>query len=128
MGRTRSATLTDGELRLMKVLWQHGPSTVGVVVDELAGGRRAPAYNTVLTMMRILEKKGYVRHRKEGRAFVFEAVVDAAHARRSALRYMLDRFFDNSPGTLVLSLLEHEDVSDAELQQLREQIRLHEAR
>lgn len=125
MGRTRSATLTDGELRLMRVIWQQGPSTVGVVVDALSG-RRAPAYNTVLTMMRILEKKGYVRHRKEGRAFVFEALIDEANARRSALRYMLDRFFDNSPGTLVLSLLEHEDVTDAELQQLRDRIQQHE--
>ena len=126
MGRTRSATLTDGELRLMRVLWQRGPSTVGVVVDALSG-RRAPAYNTVLTMMRILENKGYVLHRKEGRAFVFEPIIDEANAQRSALRHMLDRFFDNSPGTLVLSLLEHEDVTDAELQQLRERIRQHEA-
>lgn len=126
MGRTRSATLTDGELRLMRVLWQQGPSTVGVVVDALAG-RRAPAYNTVLTLMRILEKKGYVQHRKEGRAFVFEALLNEANAQRSALRHMLDRFFDNSPGTLVLSLLEHEVVTDAELQQLRERIRQHEA-
>jgi predicted transcriptional regulator len=125
LGRTRSATLTDGELRLMRVLWQRGPSTVGVVVDALSG-RRAPAYNTVLTMMRILEKKGYVLHRKEGRAFVFEALIDQANARRSALRHMLDRFFDNSPGTLVLSLLEHEDVTDAELQQLRARIHQHE--
>ena len=126
MGRTRSATLTDGELRLMRVLWQRGPSTVGAVVDALSG-RRAPAYNTVLTMMRILEKKAYVLHRKEGRAFVFEALIDEANAQRSALRHMLDRFFDNSPGTLVLSLLQHEDVTDAELQQLRERIRQHEA-
>ena len=125
MSRTRSATLTDGELRLMRVLWKDGPSTVGAVVEALPG-RRTPAYNTVLTMMRILEKKGYVRHRKEGRAFVFEPVVDEAHARRSALRYMLDRFFDNSPGTLVLSLLEHEHVPDAELQQLRDRILQHE--
>ena len=127
MGRTRSATLTDGELRLMRVLWKQGPATVGVIVEHLAG-RRAPAYNTVLTMMRILEKKGYVKHRKAGRAFVFEPLVDEARARRSALRYMLDRFFNNSPGTLVLSLLEHEDVADEELQQLRNLIHQYEAR
>jgi predicted transcriptional regulator len=125
VGRTRSATLTDGELRLMRVLWQRGPSTVGAVVDALSG-RRAPAYNTVLTMMRILEKKGYVQHRKEGRAFVFDPVIDESNARQSALRYMLDRFFNNSPGTLVLSLLEHENVTDAELQQLRARIQQHE--
>ena len=127
MSRTRSATLTDGELKLMRVLWLHGPSTVGAVVDAIAG-RRAPAYNTVLTMMRILEKKGYVRHQKEGRAFVFEPLVDESHARQSALRYMLDRFFNNSPGTLVQSLLDHEHVTDAELQQLRDRIEQHEVR
>ena len=127
MSRTRSATLTDGELKLMRVLWQHGPSTVGAVVDAV-DSRRAPAYNTVLTMMRILEKKGYVRHQKEGRAFVFEPLVDESRARQSALRYMLDRFFNNSPGTLVQSLLDHEHVTDAELQQLRDRIEQHEVR
>ncbi|MCX6552357.1 MAG: BlaI/MecI/CopY family transcriptional regulator [Acidobacteria bacterium] len=127
MSRKRSATLTDAELKLMRVLWQLGPSTVGAVVGALRG-RRAPAYNTVLTVMRILETKGYVKHRKEGRAFVFEPLVDETHARKSVLRYMLDRFFDNSPGALVLSLLEHEAVPDAEMQQLREMIQQHEAR
>lgn len=112
----------------MKVLWQQGPSTIGSVVDTLAGGRRRPAYNTVLTLMRILEQKGYVRHQKEGRAFVFDAVIDQSNARRSAVRYMLDRFFDNSPGSLVVSLLEHENVGDDELKQLRELIQQHEGR
>ena len=127
MSRKRSATLTDGELRLMRVLWQQGPSTVGAVVEAL-DGRRAPAYNTVLTLMRILEKKEYVRHRKDGRAFVFEAVLDEAHAQKRALRYMLDRFFGNSPGALVLSLLKHEEVGELELQQVRALIHGHVGR
>jgi predicted transcriptional regulator len=127
VSRKQSSTLTDGELRIMRVLWHSGPSTVGIVVEALSG-RRGPAYNTVLTMMRILERKGYLRHHKEGRAFVFEALVDEAHARKSALRHMLDRFFDNSPGTLVLSLFEHEEVPDGELRQLRELIHQREAR
>ena len=109
----------------MRVLWQQGPSTVAAVVEAMAGVD-APAYNTVQTMMRILERKGFVSHRKEGRAFVFQPLVDQSHARRNVLRHVLDRFFDNSPGTLVLSLLEHEDVTDAELQQLRERIQQHE--
>jgi predicted transcriptional regulator len=127
VGRKPSATLTDGELRLMRVLWQSGPSTVGTVVDALAGVT-APAYNTVQTLMGILEKKGFVSHRKEGRAFVFHPLIDESHARRSALRHMLARLFNNSPGTLVLSLLEHEDVPDGEMKQLRELIRQHGAR
>lgn len=127
MARKPSSTLTDGELRLMRVLWRQGPSTVAAVVDAV-GGANPPAYNTVQTMMRILERKGFVTHRKDGRAFVFDALVDESHARKSAIRHMLDRFFDNSPGTLVLSLLEHDDVPDAELLQLRRLVQRHEWR
>jgi predicted transcriptional regulator len=111
----------------MRVLWRQGPSTVAAVVDAV-GGANPPAYNTVQTMMRILERKGFVTHRKDGRAFVFDALVDESRARKSAIRHVLDRFFDNSPGTLVLSLLEHETVPDAELLQLRRLIQRHEWR
>ncbi len=119
--------MTDGELRLMRVLWRRGASTVGDIVQGLPGPG-APAYNTVQTMMRILERKGFVTHRKNGRAFVFSAIVDESGARKSAIRHVLDRFFDNSPGSLVLSLLETEDVPDDELRQVRELIARHEAR
>ena len=64
--------MTDGELRLMRVLWEKGQATVGEVVDAL-NTRPKPAYNTVLTLLRIMEKKGYVTHRKDGRAFIFRA-------------------------------------------------------
>ena len=127
MARRPSATLTDGELRLMRVLWRQGPSTVAAIVDAVAGAN-PPAYNTVQTMMRILERKGFVSHRKDGRAFVFDALVDESRAQQSAIRHVLDRFFDNSPGTLVLSLMEHEDVPEAEVRQLRELIQRHEWR
>ncbi|MEW5981385.1 MAG: BlaI/MecI/CopY family transcriptional regulator [Acidobacteriota bacterium] len=127
MGRKRSATLTDGELRLMRVLWSRGASTVADVMDNL-GARRSPAYNTVQTMMRILEAKGYVQHRKVGRAFVFEPLIDESQARRSALRYVLDRFFDNSPHTLVLSLLEDRQVDRKELAELQDLVGRREGR
>jgi predicted transcriptional regulator len=128
MGRKRSATLTDGEVKIMRVFWRCGPSTVADIVDALAGPK-APAYNTVQTMVRILERKGYVHHRaKEGRAFVFEPAIDESQARSTALRHMLDRFFDNSPGSLVLSLLEHEHVSADELKQVESMLREREAR
>jgi len=127
VARRPSATLTDGELRLMRVLWRLGPSTVAAIVDAV-GGPVPPAYNTVQTMMRILERKGFVSHRKDGRAFVFHALVDESRAQKNAIRHVLDRFFDNSPGTLVLSLMEHEDVPEAEVRQLRELIQRHEWR
>jgi BlaI family transcriptional regulator, penicillinase repressor len=127
VARKPSSTLTDGELRLMRVLWRQGPSTVAAIVDAVAGAN-PPAYNTVQTMMRILERKGFVSHRKDGRAFVFHALVDESRAQRNALRHVLDRFFDNSPGTLVLSLLDGESVPEADVRQLRELIQRHEWR
>jgi len=119
MARQKSAALTDGELRLMLILWDRGRATVGEVVDGLTGPRK-PAYNTVLTLLRILERKGYVRHEKTGRAFVYLPVIDRQQARRSAVRLLLSRFFDNSPELLVLNLIEQDAVDGRELRRLRE--------
>ena len=117
MARKPSVALTDGELRLMRVLWGRGSATVAEVHDAI-DGRRKPAYNTVLTLLRILERKGAVRHVKAGRAYVFVPIVDRADARRSAVRVLLARFFDNSPRDLVLNLVEQGDLDAGELGQV----------
>ena len=122
MARSKSPTLTEAELRLMEIVWSRGEVTVGDIVEALPP-EQALAYSTVLTTMRILEEKGYVRHRKEGRAFVYEPLVDRAQARQSAMRYVLSRFFDNSPELLVLNLLQSEDVDAGEIQRLKKMIR-----
>ena len=121
MPRPKSPTMTDGELRLMRVLWHRGQATVGEVVDALDTDPK-PAYNTVLTLLRIMEKKGYVTHRKEGRAFIFEPKVDRAHASRNALQTLVNRFFDGSPRLLMLNLLEDGQLSPEVLKQLKERI------
>lgn len=121
MPRPKSSTMTDGELRLMRVLWDKGEATVGEVVDALKT-RPKPAYNTVLTLLRIMEKKGYVSHRKDGRAFIFLPKVDRTDASRSALRTLVNRFFEGSPQLLVLNLLEDAQLSPEALQQLRKRI------
>jgi len=117
VARKPSVALTDGELRLMRVLWGRGSATVAEVHDAI-DGRRKPAYNTVLTLLRILERKGAVRHVKAGRAYVFVPIVDRADARRSAVRVLLARFFDNSPRDLVLNLVEQGDLDAGELGQV----------
>jgi len=119
MARRKSVALTDGELRLMRVLWDKGHATVGEVVDDLNGPIK-PAYNTVLTLLRILEQKGHVTHDKAGRAFVYVPVINRSQARRSAVRHLLSRFFDDSPTALVLNLLEQDQINDDELRRLRE--------
>src|SRR4051794_35445715 len=114
MARKKSSALTDGELRIMHVLWDRSRASVGEVVEHLDGDT-SPAYNTVLTMLGILERKGYVTHEKDGRAFVFLPLVDRAEARKSAISHVLTRFFNDSPRLLVLNLLGHDRVDADEL-------------
>jgi predicted transcriptional regulator len=118
MPRRRSPALTDAELRIMNVLWDRSRATVGEVVDQLDGPRK-PAYNSVLTILRILERKGFVTHGKEGRAFAWVPLVGRHEARRGALSHLLSRFFENSPELLVLNLLGHEDADPDEIRRVR---------
>ena len=117
-GRRRSPALTDAEHRIMHVLWDRPGSTVGDVVEKIQGPSR-PAYNSVLTILRILEKKGYVTHEKDGRAFVYSAVVNRQQARRGALSHLLSRFFNGSREELVMDLFGHEEVDADELAKIK---------
>ena len=125
-GRKKSPALTDAEHRIMHVLWEHPASTVGEVVERMVGPAR-PAYNSVLTILRILEQKGYVSHEKSGRAFVYSAVVDRQQARRGALSMVLSRFFNGSREALLMDLFGHEDVDAAEIARVRTLLEQHEA-
>jgi predicted transcriptional regulator len=121
MARKRSPHLTDAELRLMEVLWEKGPSTVAEVVERVVSP--APlAYSTVLTTLRILENKGFVKHTKEGRAFVYKPVVGREKAQAKALTQLLRRFFGNSPELLMLNLVENKKVTAEELERLRKRL------
>jgi predicted transcriptional regulator len=116
---TKSVTLTEAELRLMDVLWQQGPSTVQQVLEALPKKSQL-AYNSVLTTIRILEKKGYLRHIKDGRAHVYRPLVERAEASRSEIRHLANRFFKNSHEMLVLNILEDRGVDAEELRRLRQ--------
>jgi len=118
----KSNTLTEAELRLMKILWKRGECAVNDLVSAMPDGE-ALAYNSVLTTIRILEQKGYVEHRQEGRAFVYRPCVAEQEASQSEIRHVLNRFFGNSRERLVLSLLGDETISPDELQRLKDAIR-----
>lgn len=120
MPRRRSYTLTDHELRLMKVLWERKAATVADVVDALEPPPLA--YTTVLSTMRTLEEKGYVTHDKSGRAFVYRPLIARDDAATSLLDTLLDRFFANSPGVLALTLLEDKRLSKKDLARLKQVI------
>src|SRR5678816_3130371 len=100
MPRKKIRTLTNGEHRIMEVIWARGSATVAEVVEALKG---KDAYTTILTLMRILKDKGYLASRKEGRAFIFYPRVDRETVARRAVHQLLSRFFAGSPSELVLS-------------------------
>lgn len=105
----------------MNALWSKGQGTVG----EIAEGVDADpplAYSTVLTTLRILEKKGFVRHTKQSRAFVYEPTIDRDQASSGAVRHLLRRFFDDSPELLVANLLKHEKLGRRDFEKLRKLI------
>ena len=116
----KQINLTKSELLLMEVIWRNGHATVA----EVAGGLQKSvdlAYNTVLTTLRILERKGYLRHTTAGesRAFIYHPLVSREQASGSAVRTLLSRFFGNSAEALVLNLIEDKKLTDAELKRVR---------
>jgi predicted transcriptional regulator len=91
-------------------------------VLEALPERERPAFNTVQTMLRIMEKKGYLRHEERGRAFIYHAKVERDDAARAAVQSVMKRFFHNSAGLLAVRLLENEELSSEELRAMRQLI------
>jgi predicted transcriptional regulator len=117
----RSITLTQAELRLMRVLWARGESSVADMVSATAD-EGSLAYTSVLTTVRILENKGYVSHRQDGRAFLYSSCIGEQEASRSEVKHVLQRFFGNSRERLLLSLLGDEEITPVEVKRLKEAI------
>ena len=108
------ALLTKRERQIMDVLYRLGRATAAEVMAGLAG---APGYSTVRTQLRVLERKGHVRHEAEGLRYIYMPTVPRHSARRSALKHLVETFFDGSPSQAVSALLggEAARVSDEEL-------------
>jgi predicted transcriptional regulator len=105
----------------MAALWHLQRGSVAQIT-AVVNRTRAVTYSTVQTILRILETKGYVRHDKVARAFVYTPVVDVGQARRRALRHLVKRLFDGSLSLLVLNVLEDEELDTAERERLRKLI------
>jgi BlaI family transcriptional regulator, penicillinase repressor len=119
LARSKSATLTEAELRIMNVLWQKGSATVHEVLESLPP-KPMLAYNSVLTIVRILEKKGYVKHVKDRRAHVYTPQIAREDATRSEVRRLVSRFFGDSHELLVLNILEDKSIDARELDRVRQ--------
>lgn len=115
-------SFTDRELDIMGVLWDRGPSTVAEVRAALPDDL---AYTTVLTVLRILESKGYVGHVEEGRAHRFHAEVERSDAGGHALNRLVRKLFRGSPEQLLTHLLEDERIEEEDLRRMRQMLDEH---
>lgn len=115
------STLSRREREIVSILYRRGRASAEEVMGELSG---TPSYSTVRTQLRVLEEKGHVRHHEDGRRFVYTPAVPRSTARRSALRHLVDTFFDGSVERVVAALLggEAARLSDSELRRLQQLI------
>lgn len=113
----KKVSLTARELDIVSLLWQHGPMTVADLQARLNDDL---AYTTVQTMLRLLELKRFVAHRKEGRAFRYHAVVTPEAVSETALDRMIAKIYHGSPLKLLSHLVSERDIDDAELRRMRE--------
>ncbi len=114
---TPHAALTRRERQIMDILYRRGRATAGEVMAELPGD---PSYSTVRTQLRVLEDKRHVQHAEEGLRYVYTPVLPRHAARRSALRHLVDTFFDGSAEKVVAAVLggDAARLSDDELDRI----------
>jgi predicted transcriptional regulator len=115
------STLTGQELEIMKVVWKLGTPTVRQVYEDLLEHRKV-AYTTVMTMMNILETKGYLKKRQGERAFVYTPSKPEKQVIRAMVREFVDRVFNGAAEPLLLHLVEDDQLSKAELDEIRNSI------
>ena len=113
--------LTKLELTLMKIIWEKGKATVHEVQQSLPPDEHL-AYTTILTILRILEEKGFLKHDVDGRTYVYHPIVKQHEVNHGMLKDLLDRLFDGSSVALLNTLLEAGRISQEELQELKELI------
>ena len=118
MARSTSKHPTVLELEILKILWRDGESTGREVRDRLAVVRDL-AYTSVMTVMGIMEDKGYVKRKKSGKTFIYSPRVTEAATKKRMLRDVVDRVYEGSTMSVVVNLLESSDIDPDELKQLR---------
>lgn len=122
MPRPRQPGLTENELAVMKILWIQAPLKISDILDLLQKTPK-PAYTSLLTLVQAMEKKGYIRHQKVGKAFVYLPILQQKNFLTSEIKRIAKRLFGGSPGKLVLNLVENEQLSEAEIKTLKQMLK-----
>ena len=119
--KTKETGLARRERQIMDILYRRGRATASEVMDDLSGN---PSYSTVRTQLRVMEEKGHVRHEEEGVRYVYVPAIPRHAARKSALKHLVETFFDGSAEQVVAAVLggEASHLSDADLERISELI------
>ena len=120
MPRKPSKTFTDRELEIMRLVWKHGEVSARQIQEDLPGDRH---YNSVMTIIRVLEKKGHLTHREDGRAHIYRATVKPEASRTRVLKHLVKQVFGGSAASLVLNLVETGDLTAADLDTIRRKMK-----
>ena len=120
MPRQPSKTFTDRELEIMRVVWRLGEASARQIQENLAGERH---YNSVMTIIRVLERKGHLTHREAGRAYIYKAAVHPEKARTRVLKHLVKQVFGGSATSLVLNLVETGELTAADLDTIRRKMK-----
>ena len=115
--QTAHSGLTKRERQIMDALYRLGRATASEILEQIPG---APSYSTVRTQLRVLEEKGHVRHEEQGLRYLYAPTVPRHAARKTALKHLVDTFFDGSPGNVVTALLGSDagKLSDEDLERI----------
>src|SRR5262245_23811484 len=119
MPRTPAKTFTDKELEIMRVIWEMGEATAREIQERLPGESH---YNSVLTIIRVLERKGHLTHRPQGKAHVYRARLQPEKSRSRVLAHLINQVFGGSAASLVLHLVETGDLTEDDLREIRKQM------
>lgn len=118
MARPRQPGLTENELEVMRVLWDKSPLKVGEILD-LINRKSKPAYTSLLTLVQTMEKKGYIAHNKDGKAYSYFPKLQQKAFMSKEIRRVANRLFNSSPFSLVMNLVKDEHLSKQEINQLK---------
>ena len=121
MARPKHSHPTPAELEVLQYVWDHGPSTVRQVMDQLKGNRPR-GYTSVMSLLNVMYEKGLLKRQPHGRAFLYSARADQARTLKEMVGDLLGRAFDGSTSSLVTHLLAQAKPSEDEMRLIREAI------
>ena len=119
MPRPRQPGLTENELEVMQVLWAHAPLKISDILEQLQRNPK-PAYTSLLTLVQTMEKKGYIKHEKEGKAFAYLPILKKKKYLAGEVKRIVKRLFGGNASSLVMNLVESEQLSKYEIENLKQ--------